>query len=200
MLAHDLGFIKDALEDGQNEHTDQTPHSLTTVNSLADDKSSTDGVTQLALKSGRGFFINPEIEEHEMHSLPHTTKNTDTKMASISNSLPTPTSGYGFWLGAGHQHGTVTEAVDENSTPTYHQPTVHSNTELEDGRLEPDSDKTQTTKSPVNQGASAAMKGVKNGALNLYCRRLGYFSQEWQYDDCNRSLIQICERNPLPEI
>jgi hypothetical protein len=175
---------------------------LTSVKSLADDKSSTDGVTQSALKSNRAFFFDPEIEEDEMHSLSHTTKNTDTKMASISNYLLTPTSSYGFWLGAGHQHnhGTVTEAVDENSTPDYHQPIgiVHSNAESSD-ELEQGGDKTQTTKSQVNQGASGEMKGMKNGALNLYCRRLGYFFHEWQYVGCNRSLIQICERNPLPE-
>jgi hypothetical protein len=98
-------------------------------------------------------------------------------MASISNSLLTPTSSYGFWLGAGHQHnhGTVTEAVDENSTPNHHQPTVHSNAELEDGGLEQDGDKTQTTKTQVNEGASEEMKAIKNEALNSYCRRLGYF-------------------------
>jgi hypothetical protein len=139
----------------------------TTEKNLADDKSSTGGVTQPAFKSDWVFVINPEIEEHEMHSLPQTTKNTDTKIASISNSLPTPTSSYGFWLGAGHQHnhGTVTEAVDENPTPNHHQPTVHSNVKLEDGGLEQDSDKTQTTKSKVNQCASGEMKEIKNEAF-----------------------------------
>ncbi|XP_060552965.1 uncharacterized protein LOC132714192 [Ruditapes philippinarum] len=205
MFAHHFGFLEDPFEDGQDEHTDHTPQFLnakTTVKNLADDKSSTDGVTQPALKSGWPFFINPDIEEHEMHSLPQTTKSTNTKMVSISNSLPTPTSSFGFWLGAGHQHnhGTETEAVDENSTPNHHQPTVHSNAELEDGGLEQDSDKTQTTKSQDNQGASGEMKAIRNESVFLYCRSLVYIFHAWHDVGCNRSFIQICERNPSPEI